>query len=312
MPFELHNPDGLHDPTGFGYSHVARIRGELTLIAGQYASDTSGRIATAGFAGQVDRAFANPGVALRSAELDFPGVAQLRTFVVDHDLATLRIIGAAIGRIWGDRPPTQTLIGVASLALPGMRFEADAIAVRSAESDRPGPRPQLGSGRRVPERSTFPAWNGRRMNRRAAHSDPHWACRVRGSKIDERICHMRFTTIAVASVALALSAPIAATAQSQQPQAQQPAAQQQPGKGQTVVRSVNVVDVTELPPETKSQVDAAAAKVTETDLKGLRSSIDKSPEITKALDAKGAKSADVIVANLDQQGLLTLVTKKKG
>lgn len=123
---------------------------------------------------------------------------------------------------------------------------------------------------------------------------------------------MRFTTIAVASVALALSAPIPATAQSQQPQAQQPAAQQQPGKGQTVVRSVNVVDVTELPPETKSQVDAAAAKVTETDLKGLRSSIDKSPEITKALDAKGAKSADVIVANLDQQGLLTLVTKKKG
>ena len=124
---------------------------------------------------------------------------------------------------------------------------------------------------------------------------------------------MRFTTIAVASVALALAAPVVATAQAQQPQAQgqQPAAQQ-PGKGQPMVRSVNVVDVTELPPETKSQVDAAAAKVTETDLKGLRSSIDRSPEITKALDAKGAKSADVIVANLDQQGLLTLVTKKKG
>ncbi len=125
---------------------------------------------------------------------------------------------------------------------------------------------------------------------------------------------MRSLIIATASAALVFSA-AAAQAQSQQAEPQQPQAQQ-PQKGQAggapMVRSVNVVDVTELPAETRPQVDAAAAKAKPADLKSLRASIDKSPEITKALDAKGAKSQDVIVANLDQQGLLTLVTKKRG
>ncbi|MFG1782399.1 hypothetical protein ACGFIU_08160 [Rhodococcus oryzae] len=37
--------------------------------------------------------------------------------------------GMLIGEIWGDRPPTQTLTGVAALALSNMRFEIDAVAV---------------------------------------------------------------------------------------------------------------------------------------------------------------------------------------
>ena len=119
---------------------------------------------------------------------------------------------------------------------------------------------------------------------------------------------MRFLITAIATTALALSTALAAQAQSPKPQ--QP--QQQGQSSSPTIRSVNVVDVSELPPETKSQVDATAAKTTESDLKGLRSSIDKSPEITKALASKGAKSSDVIVASLDQQGLLTLVTKKRG
>ncbi|WP_280316799.1 HPr family phosphocarrier protein [Nocardia wallacei] len=39
MAIEISNPAGLHDPTGFGYSHVARATGELVFIAGQYDSD---------------------------------------------------------------------------------------------------------------------------------------------------------------------------------------------------------------------------------------------------------------------------------
>lgn len=124
---------------------------------------------------------------------------------------------------------------------------------------------------------------------------------------------MRSLIIGAASAALVFSA-VAANAQSPQAEPQQPQAQQQKGQagGAPMVRGVNVVDVSELPAETRPQVDAAAAKAKPADLKNLRASIDKSPEITKALDAKGAKSSDVIVANLDQQGLLTLVTKKRG
>jgi enamine deaminase RidA (YjgF/YER057c/UK114 family) len=53
-----------------------------------------------------------------------------RSYVVDHDFAKLQALGEAERRIWGDQPPTQTLLGVASLALPGMLFEVDALAVR--------------------------------------------------------------------------------------------------------------------------------------------------------------------------------------
>ncbi|WP_030144546.1 RidA family protein [Glycomyces sp. NRRL B-16210] len=131
MPVTITNPAELHDPTGFGYSHVARVSGELVLVAGQYDSDAEGRTTSGDFAAQVDNAFANLGKALHSAGLDYADVAQLRTFVVDHDMEKLEILGEAIARIWGDRPPVQTLLGVAALALPDMRFEVDAVAVRS-------------------------------------------------------------------------------------------------------------------------------------------------------------------------------------
>ncbi|UGT44818.1 RidA family protein [Nocardia yamanashiensis] len=113
--------------------HGARghpARGELVFIAGQYDSDAIGHITTTDFAGQVERAFHNLGVALRSVGLDFADVAQLRTHIVDHDLDKLSVLGRRIALLWGDRPPAQTLTGVAALALPGMQFEVDAIAVR--------------------------------------------------------------------------------------------------------------------------------------------------------------------------------------
>ncbi|MEV6431930.1 Rid family hydrolase [Nocardia sp. NPDC051463] len=130
MTIEISNPTELHDPTGFGYSHVARVTGELVLIAGQYDSDADGHTTSDDFATQVDRAFANLGTALRSAGLDYADVAQLRTFIVDHDLDKLAVLGKKIAEIWADKPPVQTLAGVAALALPTMLFEVDALAVR--------------------------------------------------------------------------------------------------------------------------------------------------------------------------------------
>jgi len=56
-------------------------------------------------------------------------VVQLRTFIVDHDADKLAALLTVIREVWGDRPPTQTLAGVASLAFPEMLFEVDALAV---------------------------------------------------------------------------------------------------------------------------------------------------------------------------------------
>ncbi|GAA1543033.1 RidA family protein [Actinomadura kijaniata] len=124
------NPDGLHDPTPFGYGHVAVASGELVFVAGQYASDGDGGVAADDFAEQVRIAFGHLRTALAAVGLEYEHVVQLRTHIVDHDLDRLAVLGEAIAGIWGDRPPTQTLSGVARLALPGMLFEVDAVAVR--------------------------------------------------------------------------------------------------------------------------------------------------------------------------------------
>jgi enamine deaminase RidA (YjgF/YER057c/UK114 family) len=129
MPHTLTNPPALHDPVGFGYSHVADTH-DLVFVAGQYASGPDGSVPSADFTEQVELAFANLGTALAAAGLGFEHVARLGTFIVDHDEAKLEALVGVIARIWGEHPPAQTLLGVARLALPDMLFEVDAVAVR--------------------------------------------------------------------------------------------------------------------------------------------------------------------------------------
>ncbi|PTR37230.1 enamine deaminase RidA (YjgF/YER057c/UK114 family) [Rhodococcus sp. OK611] len=129
MSHSIINPENLHDPVGFGYSHVARTRGDLVFIAGQYASDGDGHVTSPDFTDQVVQALANLRTVLAAVGLDYRHVVQIRTHIVDHDADKLAVVARLIGEIWGDRPPPQTLTGVAALALPDMRFEIDAVAV---------------------------------------------------------------------------------------------------------------------------------------------------------------------------------------
>jgi enamine deaminase RidA (YjgF/YER057c/UK114 family) len=132
MAHAIVNPDGLHDPVPFGYSHTAAIPAgaELVLVSGQYGSGTDGAVVSSDFAEQVEQAFRNLGVALAAHGLDLGHVVQLRTYVVDPDFAKLGAIGQAVRGGCGDTPPTQTVIGVACLAMPDILFEVEAVAAR--------------------------------------------------------------------------------------------------------------------------------------------------------------------------------------
>lgn len=134
MPHTIVNPDGLHDPVPFGYSHTAAVPtgAELVFVAGQYGSDANGAVVSPAFADQVQQAFANLGVALAAHDLDLGHVVQLRTYVVDPDFEKLGIIGQAVQVGCGATPPTQTVIGVAGLAMPDILFEVEAVAARPA------------------------------------------------------------------------------------------------------------------------------------------------------------------------------------
>ncbi|MFD9860131.1 RidA family protein [Streptomyces alboflavus] len=124
------NPATLHDPTPFGYSHAVSAPGELVFIAGQYASDSTGAPVPGDFATQVELALDRLQSALEGVGLGYEHVVRLGSFIVDHDMEKLEALGKVLHARFGDRLPAQTLSGVAALALPGMLFEIDAIAVR--------------------------------------------------------------------------------------------------------------------------------------------------------------------------------------
>ncbi|WP_129841303.1 Rid family hydrolase [Streptomyces sp. RFCAC02] len=132
MAHAIVNPDGLHDPVPFGYSHTAAVPAgsELVFVAGQYGSGPDGAVVSADFAEQVTRTFRNIAVALAAHGLGLGHVVQLRTYVVDHGVTRLGPIAGAVRECWGDKPPAQTLIGVAGLATPDVLFEVEAIAAR--------------------------------------------------------------------------------------------------------------------------------------------------------------------------------------
>ncbi|MFE6851065.1 RidA family protein [Streptomyces sp. NPDC057674] len=126
------NPGTLHDPTPFGYSHAVSAPGELVFIGGQYASDASGAPVPVDFAAQVELSLVNLRLALEGVGLGLEHVVRLGSYIVDHDMAKLEALGKGLHAHFGERLPAQTLSGVAALALPGMLFEIDAVAVRPA------------------------------------------------------------------------------------------------------------------------------------------------------------------------------------
>ncbi|MFH8578901.1 RidA family protein [Streptomyces zaomyceticus] len=126
------NPGTLHDPTPFGYSHAVSAPGELVFIGGQYASDATGAPVPGDFAAQVELSLTHLRLALEGVGLGLRNVVRLGTYIVEHDTARLEVLGKALHAHFGERLPAQTLSGVAALALPGMLFEIDAVAVRPA------------------------------------------------------------------------------------------------------------------------------------------------------------------------------------
>ena len=123
---------------------------------------------------------------------------------------------------------------------------------------------------------------------------------------------MRKTILLAATATLAMAG--AASAQ-QQPTPQPSPAPTAPAasKAQTAVssiQSVNIVDITELPKDTQTQVNQIVAQRGDAGLQTLRKSIDATPKVKSALEAKGVTSAQVIAASMQPNGALTLITKK--
>ena len=128
--FELKNPEGLYDPSTFGYSHMALLKpgARLIFIAGQGGESERGEY-HADFRAQVRQAFANVDAALKGAGATASDIVKLTILIVDHSEDKLGIYGEEFGRAFGANvKPPATLIPVPRLALDSMLFEVEAVA----------------------------------------------------------------------------------------------------------------------------------------------------------------------------------------
>jgi enamine deaminase RidA (YjgF/YER057c/UK114 family) len=124
------NPPGLFDPSPFGYSQavVAPAGGRVAYVSGQGGADGTGALSP-DFAAQVEQAFANLRAVLAGVGAEPGQVAKLTIYVVDHDPSKLGAVTDAVVETFGAALPAQTLVPVPRLALDGMLFEVEAVAV---------------------------------------------------------------------------------------------------------------------------------------------------------------------------------------
>jgi len=114
---------------------------------------------------------------------------------------------------------------------------------------------------------------------------------------------MRTLTTSVIVATLSLATPAFVQAQGASPQAQEA-----PAQSETVIKSIQVVEIKQLQPEVRAKVDEIVAQTSEEDLQSLRKSIDATPEADSALKEKGLTSAQVVAINI-ADGVLTMIAK---
>lgn len=124
---------------------------------------------------------------------------------------------------------------------------------------------------------------------------------------------MRMKMIATTAAGLLLAG--AANAQAPAPQqspAQPPTSSSQNPSARPAIKSVNVVEINELSEATKTQVNDLVGKRSTDEQQQLQKAIEGAPMVKTAVEAKGFKSSDVLLAQLSDSGVLTVVTRRAG
>lgn len=124
---------------------------------------------------------------------------------------------------------------------------------------------------------------------------------------------MRMITILAAGSALVFAMGANAQAPSSSPsQTRPPASAPQAPATPPSIQSVDVVDITELPEETQTQIAQVVAQRGDEQLQKLRTAVDGNQMLKSALEAKGLSATHVVMAQMNENGALTLVTKRAG
>ena len=127
---EFISPKTLIPPAG--YSHIAKVnRGTIVYLAGQVASDASGKLVGEGnFEAQAEQVFRNLKIAVEAAGGTMADIVKLNIYLVAQvDQAEVPKLRAIRNRyVNTEQPPASTLVVVSRLAQPGWLIEIEAVA----------------------------------------------------------------------------------------------------------------------------------------------------------------------------------------
>ena len=100
-------------------------------ISGQTAVDTEGKVVGTTHLEQSRHALRNLRTALEAAGATLADVAKFNFYVVDYNWDALEALMTAATEVFGEPYPftANTLVGVASLWLPELLVEVDAVAI---------------------------------------------------------------------------------------------------------------------------------------------------------------------------------------
>lgn len=131
---QLINPAELFNPETYGFSHSISVQSpfQMCFISGQSGGVGDNHVLADDFKTQVQDALKNLKIVLQSHSMTFENVVKITLLIVDYNHEKLKIWVEEAKKVWTPTfLPTSTLIPVGQLALPGMLFEIDAIAVKS-------------------------------------------------------------------------------------------------------------------------------------------------------------------------------------
>lgn len=119
-----------YDSREYSYSQGILVTdASLTLyISGQVGIHEEGEERT--FKDQIDLAYENLEMVLKKAGMTFDNIVKVTELVVGNSSEKLQMVNAKKKQIFKNHYPASTYIPVESLALKGMKFEIDAIAVK--------------------------------------------------------------------------------------------------------------------------------------------------------------------------------------
>jgi len=137
MSWEIINPRGT--PKGWNDGLISREGGRVLFVAGQTASDASGKVHPADFVTQFRRALANSLAVVRAAGGQPTDVGRMTVYVLDMEeyRDARRELGAVWKDLMGRHYPAMALVEVSALLDEHALLEMETTAVIPPQAGRP-------------------------------------------------------------------------------------------------------------------------------------------------------------------------------